>query len=83
MTIRNIILSCGLAGLISFSACSKKTIINPETPVVTSPAAAPYSITEGFESGTKPGYCDRLGYFPDDQHDPAGTEQQSENLGVF
>ena len=57
MTIKNIILSCGLAGIISFSACSKKTTINPETPVVTAPAPAPYSITEGFESGTKPGYA--------------------------
>jgi endonuclease G len=54
MTIKNIILSCGLAGIISFSACSKKTAINPKIPVVTAPA--PYLITEGFESGAKDGY---------------------------
>jgi len=57
MTIKNIIFSCGLAGIISFSACSKKTAINPENPVVTTPAPAPYLITEGFESGTKGGYA--------------------------
>jgi len=57
MAIKNIIFSCGLAAIILFSRCSKKTTINPETPVVTSPTPVPYLITEDFESGNKSGYA--------------------------
>ena len=57
MTIKTILLSFALAGIISNFSCSKKTIINPETPVVTAPLPAAYSITEDFESGTKGGYA--------------------------
>ncbi|CAM4015105.1 endonuclease G [Pedobacter westerhofensis] len=56
MTISNIFLSCGFAAILSISACSKKTAINTETPVTAETPAA-YSITEGFESGTKGGYA--------------------------
>ncbi|MET1053921.1 MAG: DNA/RNA non-specific endonuclease [Pedobacter sp.] len=57
MTIKNLLFYCSLAGALSFSACSKKTAINTETPVVASPVPVSYSITEDFESGTKGGYA--------------------------
>ncbi len=54
MKFKNILIYSGFIGILSLSACSKKTSIGEETPV-TPPKA--YAITETFESGTKGAYA--------------------------
>ena len=57
MKFKNILIYSGLIGILSLSACSKKTAVENETPVTPPKAPTAYAITETFESGTKGSYA--------------------------
>jgi len=57
MKFKNILIYSGLIGILSLSACSKKTSIENETPESPPKAPTAYAITETFESGTKGAYA--------------------------
>ncbi|MGO4875004.1 DNA/RNA non-specific endonuclease [Pedobacter psychrotolerans] len=55
MKLRNILIYSGFIGILSISACSKKTSITEDQTEPIKPPAS-YAITETFESGTKGAY---------------------------
>ena len=57
MKFKNILIYSGFIGVLSLSACSKKTAIEEQIPVDPPKAPTAYAITETFESGTKGGYA--------------------------
>ncbi|MFC3560293.1 DNA/RNA non-specific endonuclease [Pedobacter jamesrossensis] len=57
MKFKNILIYSGFIGILSLSACSKKTAIDGETPILPPKAPTTYSITETFESGVKTAYA--------------------------
>ncbi|MCX2429562.1 DNA/RNA non-specific endonuclease [Pedobacter sp. GR22-10] len=56
MKLRNILIYSGFIGILSLSACSKKTSITEDQTEPIKPPVA-YAITETFESGTKGAYA--------------------------